>query len=172
VTNSLHQSTSAFAGMASQFRNLASLTPLIQRHNRLGLNRRNDETLPLLSCHGIEQPPPSMYPLSLCPTRPPPLTLAHHQCLPIRHRSHLLSHARAQDDEMTRPDEHPATDYETRLVMRGQQMRDVVMTKLPPPSSKPRNAARWCQLTPALLLQGFSVGFGGIPMHGQVPQGF
>ena len=35
-----------------------------------------------------------------------------------------------------------------------------------PPNSKPRNAAQRCQLTPALLLRGLLVGFGGTPVHG------
>ena len=38
--------------------------------------------------------------------------------------------------------------------------------------SYPRNAARQCQLTPALRLRGFSVGFGDIPAHGLHTPGF
>jgi hypothetical protein len=41
----------------------------------------------------------------------------------------------------------------------------VPIPNLMPLNSNPRNAAWGCQLTPALLLRGFSVGFGGIPMH-------
>ena len=37
----------------------------------------------------------------------------------------------------------------------------------------PHSAARWCQLTPALLLWGFLVSFGGIPTYGfMYPQAF
>jgi len=44
------------------------------------------------------------------------------------------------------------------------------LCKLP---SYPRSASRQCQLTPALLLQGFLVSFGGIPAYGLMyPQVF
>jgi len=42
----------------------------------------------------------------------------------------------------------------------------------PPTKSLTSQCARRCQLTPALLLQGFSVAFGGIPMHGLHTPGF
>jgi hypothetical protein len=40
------------------------------------------------------------------------------------------------------------------------------MRHTPPTEFKPRNAARRCQLTPALLLRGFSIGFGDILARG------
>ena len=48
----------------------------------------------------------------------------------------------------------PATKIST---MSGPGMRDLVICQPLPPNCKPRNAARQCQLTPALLLRGFLV---------------
>jgi len=42
----------------------------------------------------------------------------------------------------------------------------------PPTKLLTSQCARRCQLTPALLLRGFSVAFGGIPMHGLHTPGF
>jgi hypothetical protein len=42
----------------------------------------------------------------------------------------------------------------------------LAMHNTPPTEFKPRNAARRCQLTPALLLRGFSIGFGDILARG------